>query len=159
MATLQTVWKRISNEVCVAYLVLGKIQLHFGWLAGAVPIGQGACAPGAAAAGLLIAVQRRPKPVPVACQPSPLIQKRAPPWDTAAICFCMHLCWCIANDTLAVEHALRISCTWTEPFFLHVLQICPRRILGILGVDVDMSLTRQGRRSCHGGRHCSELRA
>ena len=58
----------------MAYLILSKIQLHFGRLTGAVAIGKGTCAPGTAAASLLIAVQRRPKPVPMACQPSPLSQ-------------------------------------------------------------------------------------
>lgn len=48
-------------------LILSKIQLHFGGLAGAVAIGEGTCAPSTAAAGLLIAVQRRSKPIPVTC--------------------------------------------------------------------------------------------
>ena len=47
---------RISNEVCTTDLIFSEIQLHFGGLAGAVAIGQGTCAPGTAAAGLLIAV-------------------------------------------------------------------------------------------------------
>ena len=34
-----------------------------------------------------------------------------------------------------------------------------RRALGILSANVDSVLTQQGRRSCHGGRHCSVLHA
>ena len=70
-------------------LILGKIQLHLGGLTGAVAIGEGTCAPGTAAAGLLVAVQRCAKPVPVACQPLSLISELALPCDRT-ICFCMH---------------------------------------------------------------------
>ena len=81
-------------------LILSKIQLHLGGLAGAIAIGEGTCAPGTAASGLLVAVQRCAEPVPAACQPSPLIPELALPSDTTATCFCMYPCWCNADDKL-----------------------------------------------------------
>ena len=48
--------KAQQRQGCMTYLILSEIQLHFGGLAGAVAIGQGACAPGTAATSLLIAV-------------------------------------------------------------------------------------------------------